>query len=94
LYIVVVALTISDAVEAASGCRYLLAKADMMVSKIRQMDLSVSSANEMVEKCLRRRGVTGFRPPPVGPMLATICTHTMLRNFFLHEHNEITFNTH
>ena len=76
LYTAVVALTISDAVDAASGCRYLLANAVMIVSKMRQMDLSVSSAKEIVEKCLRRRGVTGLRPPPGGPMLATTCINS------------------
>lgn len=44
------------------------------------LEVSSSSVNDMILKCLCRRGVIGFLPPPGGPMAHTNDMSTSLRN--------------
>lgn len=50
-----------------------------IVEKIRLADSSDMSANARKLKWRRKRGVTGLRPPPGGPMQPMNCTSMILR---------------
>mmetsp|Transcript_9912 Transcript_9912/g.31209 ORF Transcript_9912/g.31209 Transcript_9912/m.31209 type:complete len:244 (-) Transcript_9912:835-1566(-) len=51
-----------------------------MVEKMRCIDSSCISVYVIVLKCRKKRGVTGFRPPPGGPHASTITESTTLRH--------------
>ena len=70
LYTAVVAETIASPTVLYSALKPLEKCQSMIRLKMRDMVVSLNSLIEMVLKCRRKRGVTGFRPPPGGPIAA------------------------